>query len=211
MSAEQTAYIIDDDEAVRDAIGMYLDTMGIRHALFSSATDFLETFSDDLAGCLILDVRMPRMTGLELQAELNDRGSRLPIIFITGHGDVPMAVQAMRDGAFDFIRKPFAEEELAGRITEAFGAEAAEREAHAGEVNLQEKLDSLSPREREVFIRVADGQANKFVAIELGISERTVEIHRAQVMRKMGARTLAQLVRMKIALEPHAGDLVQSD
>jgi FixJ family two-component response regulator len=207
MSSEQTAYIIDDDEAVRDAIGMYLETVGISHALFPLATDFLEAFNDELTGCLVLDVRMPGMTGLELQTALNERESRLPIIFITGHGDVPMAVEAMRAGAFDFIRKPFAEEELVGRINEAFGTEAKDREAHDSETDLLQKLDSLSPREREVFIRVADGQANKFVAIELGISERTVEIHRAQVMRKMGARTLAQLVRMKIALEPTEPDL----
>jgi FixJ family two-component response regulator len=144
---------------------------------------------------------MPAMTGLQLQEELNRRGVELPIIFITGHGDIPMAVEAMRRGALDFIRKPFGEDDLLERIKEALAHDAAGRNQRTAEAELRARYASLSPRELEVFNRVADGQANKVVAIELGISERTVEIHRAQVMKKMGARTLAQLVRMKIDLE----------
>jgi len=149
----------------------------------------------------VLDIRMPAMTGLQLQEELNRRGCALPIIFITGHGDIPMAVEAMRRGALDFIRKPFGEDDLLERIKEALAHDAAGHDGRSALADLRVRYESLSPREHEVFNRVADGQANKVVAIDLGISERTVEIHRAQVMKKMAARTLAQLVRMKIDLD----------
>jgi two-component system response regulator FixJ len=200
-SEKPTVYVIDDDEAVRDSISMLLDTENIEHKVYASAIDFLNAYNDSMCGCLVLDIRMPGMTGLELQETLNKRHASLPIIFITGHGDIPMAVEAMRRGALDFLRKPFGEDDLLQRVNEAL-AQAAEgrEERHAHEV-AHEHFESLSPREREVFERVAAGQANKFVAIELGISERTVEIHRAQVMKKMGARSLAQLVRMKIDLD----------
>jgi two-component system, LuxR family, response regulator FixJ len=194
-------HVVDDDEAVRDSISMLLDTVGIVHAVYSSAIEFLQAYNDHFRGCLVLDIRMPEMTGLQLQEELNRRNVALPIIFITGHGDIPMAVEAMRRGALDFIRKPFGDDDLIERIKEALAQDAEVRVTRNAEANLRERYESLSPREHEVFTRVADGQANKFVAIELGISERTVEIHRAQVMKKMGARTLAQLVRMKIDLE----------
>ena len=194
-------HVIDDDEAVRDSISMLLDTVGVEHRLYASAVEFLDAYDDAFRGCLVLDIRMPTMTGLQLQEELNRRGVALPIIFITGHGDIPMAVEAMRRGALDFIRKPFGEDDLLERIKEALAHDAAGRNERAALADLRARYDSLSPREHEVFNRVADGQANKVVAIELGISERTVEIHRAQVMKKMGARTLAQLVRMKIDLE----------
>ncbi len=205
MTDAATVHVIDDDEAVRDSISMLLDTAGVEHTLYPSATHFLSAYdaaeSSPIAGCLVLDIRMPGMTGLELQDVLNERGSRLPIIFITGHGDIPMAVEAMRRGAFDFIRKPFGDEDLLERIREALERNASDIDSIETANRVHAAFDTLSPREREVFDRVADGQANKFVAIELGISERTVEIHRAQVMKKMGARTLAQLVRMKIRLE----------
>lgn len=194
-------HVVDDDEAVRDSISMLLDTVGITHRLYGSAIEFLDGYSADTRGCLVLDIRMPEMTGLELQEELGRRGIGLPIIFITGHGDIPMAVEAMRRGALDFIRKPFGEDDLLGRINEALTRDAETHAQHAALEELKERYATLSPRELEVFARVADGQANKVVAIELGISERTVEIHRAQVMQKMKARSLAQLVRMKIDLE----------
>jgi two-component system, LuxR family, response regulator FixJ len=194
-------HVIDDDEAVRDSIGMLLDTVGIGHVLYSSALDFLSAYRDAMRGCLLLDIRMPEMTGLQLQEELNRRNIGLPIIFITGHGDIPMAVEAMRRGAIDFIRKPFDEDDLLERIKEALARDANELESRTALAELRRRYATLSPRELEVFARVADGQANKVVAIDLGISERTVEIHRAQVMQKMGSRSLAQLVRMKIYLE----------
>jgi len=203
-------HVVDDDEAVRDSISMLLDTVGIAHALYASADEFLAAYDRDggtnTSGCLVLDIRMPGMTGLELQDALNARHGLLPIIFITGHGDIPMAVEAMRRGALDFLRKPFSDSDLLERVREALERNAADRDHRAALDAAKAGFDSLSPREREVFDRVASGQANKFVAIELGISERTVEIHRAQVMKKMGARTLAQLVRMKIDLE-HQDDV----
>lgn len=194
-------HVIDDDEAVRDSISMLLETANIEHAVYASAIDFLNAYNDAMCGCLVLDIRMPVMTGLELQETLNQRNSSLPIIFITGHGDIPMAVEAMRRGALDFLRKPFGEDDLLQRVNEALARAKHKRESHAAQSQIQEHFESLSPREKEVFERVASGQANKFVAIELGISERTVEIHRSQVMKKMGARSLAQLVRMKIDLD----------
>ncbi len=194
-------HVIDDDEAVRDSISMLLDTVDVPHALYASAIEFLDGYDTRVQGCLVLDIRMPEMTGLQLQEELNRRDATLPIIFITGHGDIPMAVEAMRRGAVDFIRKPFGEDDLLERINEALQMDAETRVARTALAELQQRCQTLSPREVEVFERVAAGQANKVVAIELGISERTVEIHRAQVMQKMGARALAQLVRMKIDLE----------
>jgi two-component system, LuxR family, response regulator FixJ len=198
---EIRVHVIDDDEAVRDSISMLLETIDLPHALYASAKEFLDEMAPDTSGCLVVDIRMPGMSGLELQEELNARQIGLPIIFITGHGDVPMAVEAMRRGALDFIRKPFREQDLLDRINEALDAEEAGRAARVALTELMARYESLSPREQEVFERVADGQANKVIAIDLGISERTVEIHRAQVMKKMAARTLAQLVRMKIALD----------
>jgi FixJ family two-component response regulator len=194
-------HVIDDDEAVRDSISMLFDTGNIEHVVYPSAIDFLNAYNDAMCGCLVLDVRMPSMTGLELQEALNKRHSTLPIIFITGHGDIPMAVEAMRRGAFDFLRKPFGEDDLLQRVNEALKRANEVRDERNLLAEVQARFDTLSPREKEVFERIASGQANKVAAVELGISERTVEIHRSQVMRKMGARSLAQLVRMKIDLD----------
>ena len=212
MSDDQTVFIVDDDEGVRDGLSLLLDTVGQQCELYEGGYEFLDAYDGEKRGCLVLDIRMPRMTGLDLQKKLLEMGSRLPIIFITGHGDIPMAVEAMRRGALDFIRKPFREHDLLERINEALSIdENAHRKAQDREA-LAEKLSSLSEREREVFERVADGKMNKVIAGELGISERTVEVHRGQVMKKLGVRTLAQLVRAKIDMElstetgqPHRG------
>jgi FixJ family two-component response regulator len=201
MSNEQIVYIVDDDEGVREGLGMLMDTVGQPYVTFDSALAFLEAYDPNLDGCLVLDIRMPRMTGLELQERLNEKGSLLPIIFITGHGDIPMAVDAMRRGALDFIRKPFREQDLLERINEALDLESGRRKKDVDVRNLRRLYDSLSDREREVFELVAEGQMNKAIAHDLTISERTVELHRAQVMKKLGARTLAQLVRLHIELE----------
>ena len=198
---EQTVYVVDDDEAVRDSISMLLETVDIPHTCFDSATDFLENYRENLAGCLVLDIRMPGLSGMDLQEELKHREASLPIIFITGHGDIPMAVEAMRKGAVDFIKKPFRDQDLLDRIHEALEKDGKHQQDRIAHSELYARYDSLSPRERQVFERVALGQANKVIAIELDISERTVEIHRAQVMKKMHVRTLAQLVRTKIELE----------
>jgi len=208
-TSEPIVHVVDDDEAVRDSISMLLDTVGMPHQLHPSADAFLAAYEKDnlgkRPGCIVLDIRMPGMTGLELQEALNERHCVLPIIFITGHGDIPMAVEAMRRGALDFIRKPFSDDDLLERVREALERNVADRNREGARDAARAGHAALSPREKEVFDRVASGQANKFVAIELGISERTVEIHRAQVMKKMGARTLAQLVRMKIDLESQDG------
>ncbi len=200
-----TVFVVDDDEPVRDAVAMLLETVDLPCETFSSARDFLDAYDSSRTGCLVLDIRMPGMSGLELQERLLDLKAPVPIVFITGHGDIPMAVEAMKRGALDFIRKPFRDQELLDRVQEALSVDEAQRAEYAGLEEVRARVASLTPRENEVFLRVADGQANKVVAIDLGISERTVEIHRSQVMQKTGARTLADLVRMKITLE-RAGD-----
>ena len=202
---EPTVFVVDDDEPVRDAIAMLLDTVDLPCETFASAQDFLDAYDASRTGCLVLDIRMPGMSGLELHEHLLELQAPVPIVFITGHGDIPMAVEAMKRGALDFIRKPFRDQELLDRIQEALSVDEAQRAEYAGLEQVRARVASLTPREKEVFLRVADGQANKVIAIDLGISERTVEIHRSQVMQKTGARTLADLVRMKITLE-RAGD-----
>lgn len=201
MSQDVFVYIVDDEEAVRDSIGMLLETVDLQHRPFSDPASFLAAWQPDWKGCLVLDIRMPGMSGLELQEKLLAIGSSLPIIFITGHGDIPMAVEAMRRGAIDFIRKPFRDQELLDRINQALTKEEAQRDRAQQMSRARTLLASLTPREAEVFERVTSGQANKVIAIDLGISERTVEIHRSQVMHKTQSRSIADLVRLKLALE----------
>jgi FixJ family two-component response regulator len=201
MDDNQKVFIVDDDEGVRDGLSLLLDTVNQPCELFSDACEFLDAYDGNQHGCLVLDIRMPRMTGLELQKRLIEMGSKLPVIFITGHGDIPMAVEAMRQGAMDFIRKPFREHDLLDRINEALRLDDTENRRALNRQSLLDKLAALTRRERDVFERVADGEMNKVIAAELGISERTVEVHRGQVMKKLEARTLAQLVRMKIEAE----------
>ncbi len=201
MDDRQTVFIVDDDEGVRDGLDLLLGTVGQTCELYESAYDFLESYSCDMHGCLVLDIRMPRMTGLDLQQKLIDMGSKLPVIFITGHGDIPMAVEAMRRGAVDFIRKPFREHDLLDRINEALNLDDDIHKRQEDRQALISKLASLSGRERQVFERVADGEMNKVIAADLNISERTVEVHRGHVMKKLGVNTLAQLVRIKLEAE----------
>jgi len=193
-----TVFVIDDDEGVREGLSLLLETVEQPCEVYSSAIDFLEAYDPSKRGCLLLDIRMPRMSGLDLQEKLSERESLLPIIFITGHGDIPMAVDAMRRGALDFIRKPFREQDLLDRINEAIEYDAGKREAFLDNQELLNRISSLSERESDVFHRVAAGDMSKVIGMDLGISERTVEAHRAQIMRKLGARTLAQLVRMEL-------------
>ena len=198
---DQQVFIIDDDEAVRDSMSMLLETIDLSHQCFSSATDFLDGFDGSQRGCLVLDIRMPGMNGLELQQCLKEREAHLPIIFITGHGDVPMAVEAMREGALDFMRKPIREQELLDRIQEALKYEAGTRKNIFSQEQMLNRLSSLTKREREIFERVTEGHANKVIGMDLGISERTVEVHRSQVMKKLAVSSLAQLVKIKIDTE----------
>jgi two-component system response regulator FixJ len=167
-----------------------------------SAQEFLSNYDPSHPGCLVLDVRMPGMSGLEMQHELNVRGATIPVIFITGHGDIPMAVEAMQHGAFDFLQKPFRDQELLDRVQRALTRDTEYRARLRQTDRIRERLSSLSPREREVLDLVSQGKANKMVAGDLGVSQRTVEIHRAHVMQKMEAGSLAELVRMMMTVAP---------
>ena len=198
---QQLIYVIDDDEAVRDSMGMLLESADLPYRCFASADRFFAEHDGSQRGCLVLDIRMPGMNGIELQQKLAQMGSSLPIIFITGHGDVPMAVEAMRRGALDFLRKPVNEENFLERIIYALDRESGDWHQKLDRDQAQQRIESLTEREHEVFLLVAEGLANKAVASELGISERTVEVHRAQVMKKLDARTLAQLVRIHLQSE----------
>jgi FixJ family two-component response regulator len=193
-----TVFIVDDDEAVRGSLKLLLKTIGVPAQAYASAQEFLDTFDAQRPGCLVLDIRMPGMSGLELQEALNARGALLPIIFITGHGDVPMAVEAMQRGALDFLQKPFRDQDLLDRIHKALEKDRAGRELLGNRATIRARIAELTPREREVLALVTEGKANKVIAGDLGVSQRTVEIHRAHVMEKMGANSLAHLVRMVI-------------
>jgi two-component system response regulator FixJ len=191
-----TVFVVDDDPAIRFAMQALMESIHLKHEIFASGDEFLEKVDDHRAGCLVLDIRMPGLGGLELQEELIRRGSALPIIFITGHGDVPMAVDAMQKGAVDFIQKPFRDQDLLDRVREALITDEEQRKKQQEHEAVAERLSRLTNREREVFDLVVTGKPNKVIAYELGVSQRTVEIHRARVMEKMQARSLADLVKM---------------
>jgi FixJ family two-component response regulator len=199
-AAAPIVYIIDDDDGMRRALSLLLGTVGYKTLAFAGPADFLAQFKADAHGCLVLDIRMPGMSGLELQQHLNRTGSMLPVIFITGHGDVPMAVQAMKEGAFEFIQKPFRDQDLLDRINHALQQDTENRDNLARRADIVRRLETLTPRERQVMDMVVDGSANKVIAIDLQLSERTVEIHRAKVMEKMGARSVAHLVKLQLSL-----------
>jgi two-component system response regulator FixJ len=193
-------YIVDDDDGMRRALSTLMSTVGYHAVAFARPNEFLSNHDPDQRGCVVLDVRMPEMSGLEVQQKLNKSGAMLPVILITGHGDIPMAVQAMKDGAFDFLQKPFRDQDLLDRIHGALKLDAENRAAVEKQADVKRREESLTPREREVMVLVVDGHANKVIAIDLGLSERTVEIHRANVMEKMGARSVAHLVKMHLLL-----------
>jgi two-component system, LuxR family, response regulator FixJ len=195
-----TVYVVDDDDGMRRALTLLLNTVGYKTATFASPKEFLDRVRPDAAGCLLLDIRMPGMSGLELQQHLNRMGSMLPVIFITGHGDVPMAVQAMKEGAFEFVQKPFRDQDLLDRINHALELDKENRSTLALRADVLQRFESLTPREKQVMQLVGDGLANKVIAIDLGLSERTVEIHRAKVMEKMGARSVAHLVKLQMSM-----------
>lgn len=202
MSDEQeSVFIVDDDAAVRDSLSLLLKSVGIKSSAFSSGDEFLDAYQPDWAGCILLDIRMPGISGMEVQRRLVERDCTLPIIFITGHGDIPMAVEAMHLGAHDFVQKPFHDQELLDRIQIALNANREQQDDIELKRSVKDRYESLTPREAEVMGAVVKGHANKVIAMDLDLSQRTVEIHRARVMEKMQVRSLAELVKLSVLLE----------
>jgi FixJ family two-component response regulator len=202
MNAEEpVVFVIDDNLAVRKAISGLIRSIGLRPESFASAQEFLRAARADVPACLVLDVRMPGMSGLDLQRQLTDSGVDIPIIFLTGHGDIPMSVRAMKAGAVEFLTKPFRDQELLDAVAQALQRDRAARLRHAEAAALRERYATLTPRERQVMSLVVTGLLNKQIAAELGTSEMTIKIHRGQIMRKMDAGSLADLVRMAEKLE----------
>ena len=195
MASKPIVFVVDDDPAVCDSMRWLLESSGLRVETYETAQAFMQAYQPERPGCLVLDARMPGLSGLDLQDQLRAQHATLPIIIITGHGDVPMAVRALKGGAIDFIEKPFREQTLLDRIHQAIALDAEKRRKHARRGLIQARMDSLTPREREVMGFVVDGKANKQIAALLERSQKTIEIHRANVMRKMQVDSLAELAR----------------
>lgn len=202
MIANATVYIVDDDEAVREGLQLLFESGGYAVSACADAETFLQEYDAGRPGCLILDLRMPAVSGLELQERLARLDPPPPIIFLTGHGSVPTAVKALQGGAVDFFQKPIADEQqLLDRVAEALRRDTDARAAAGRRAEARRLLEQLTPREAEVMEQICDGKANKVVAIDLGISERTVELHRSRVMQKLGMRSVAELIRFRDSLE----------
>jgi FixJ family two-component response regulator len=193
-----TVFLVDDDHAVRDALGLLLESAAFRTASFETAGAFLDAYTPDRPGCLVLDIRMPGMSGMELQEALTAKGVTLPIIFLTGHGNVAMSAKAFRTGAVDFMEKPFDESALLSRIREAIHLDRTNRDIAGRQDSARARLATLTPRELEVMLLVAAGKVNKEIATELNLSHRTVEIHRGRVMEKTGCRSLTHLIELAV-------------
>ena len=200
-AASAIVFIIDDDARMRAATERLLKTVGLHFESFATPENFLQKKLPDGPSCLVLDVRLPGMSGLELQSKLNEAEAQIPIIFITGHGDIPMTVKAMKSGAVEFLTKPFRDQDLIDRIQKALARDMETRQSLQEHGRIRLRIASLTPREREVLDLLTSGKANKRMAQDLGLSQRTIEIHRAHVMEKMDAKSVAQLVRMVMDLE----------
>jgi FixJ family two-component response regulator len=200
--ADAMVFVIDDDESMREALHSIIRSVGLRVVTFGSADEFLQSERPDVPACLILDVRMPGLSGLDLQRDLSEGNIHIPIIFITGHGDIPMSVRAMKAGAVEFLTKPFRDQDLLDAIQQALDHDRRARSQQADSADLRSRFHSLTPRETEVFELVVKGLLNKQIALQLGTSEITIKLHRRQVMEKMQADSLADLVRMSERLNP---------
>jgi FixJ family two-component response regulator len=202
--ANGTVLVVDDDPALRESVGRLLRSLGLETQLFASISDFLESVPPDGPACLVLDVRLPGKSGLDLQRELAAANRGLPIIFITGHGDIPMSVQAMKGGAIEFLTKPFRDQDLLDAIQLGLSRDRVRRENEKALATLRERFASLSPRERDIMIQVARGRLSKQIAGDIGIAEGTVKVHRSRAMQKMKARSLPELGRIadKLKLVP---------
>jgi FixJ family two-component response regulator len=196
MQSNPTVFVVDDDPAIRESLRWLIESVGLNVKIFATAQEFLEGYDPSSAGCLVLDIRMPGMSGLDLQNELAARKANIPILIITGHAEVPVAVRAMKAGALDFIEKPFSDQLLLDRIRRAIEKDAEFRRVNSQRAEVAARLAGLTPREREVMDLVIAGKANKVIASELGLSPKTVEVHRAHVMKKMRVDSLADLVRV---------------
>ena len=202
-------YIIDDAEEVRSAITLLMESVGLDVVAFHSADDFLNNYRTDFEGCILLDVRMPGMSGLDLQEKLNEMGNAPPVIIISGHGDIPMAVKAVQAGAINFVEKPFNEQELLDSVHRAFKVDSLQRGKNMKVDAIKEKIDTLTKRENEVLYAITAGKRNKVIASDLNISLSTVEAHRGHVMQKMEAKSLSDLMRMVIYVENEAIDAIE--
>lgn len=196
MSTEPTVFVVDDDTAVRGAIGALLKSVRLKAETYASADEFLHAYDPEKPGCLVLDIRMPGTSGLTLQQMLTERGINIPIIFITGHGDVASSVRAMKAHAFDFIQKPFRPQELLDSICDAIERDGRARQDQTEAAAISARIASLTPREHEVLHMLADGSSSKLIALELNISQKTVDTHRANLMEKMRAGNMVALVKM---------------
>ena len=202
-AAEPIVLVVDDDESMRRGLVNLFQSVGLKVEVFGSATEMLHSEFRDLAGCLVLDIRLPGLSGLDFQTELAKANIRIPIIFMTGHGDIPMTVRAMKGGAVDFLTKPFRDQDMLDAVVSAIERDRKRREADKIIANLQALLETLTPREREVLALVSSGLMNKQIAAKLELAEITVKIHRGHIMKKMGAKSLADLVRKAETLGIH--------
>lgn len=211
MTDTSIVYVVDDDPAMRKSLKFLIESVGRTAIALPSTEAFLEQYKPEQPGVLILDVRMPGMSGLELQRRLKERDIHIPIIIITGHGEVSTAVAAMKTGAFDFFEKPFNDQALLDRVSAAINHDLKLRKEREERGRVSTRMATLTPRERDVMQLVVSGRANKQVAMVLGLSEKTVEVHRANVMRKIGAESLAELVRLVLSVEPAIADASEQD